>query len=72
MADDPVIIEPVSGSPSLLTGKLTGNFVISARGRKFSRLEAAQIQRFGAQFPKTRNREFSGAYQGKISAIQGM
>jgi hypothetical protein len=33
VADVPVDIEPVSGGDSLLTRKLTGNFVISARRR---------------------------------------
>jgi hypothetical protein len=33
LADDPVVVEPVSGFPSLLTGKLTGNFVIFAQTR---------------------------------------
>jgi hypothetical protein len=31
-----------------------------------------KFQWFTAEFPTTRNRDFSGAYQGKIAAIQGI
>jgi hypothetical protein len=55
LADDPVIIEPVSGSPSLLTGKLTGNFVIFAPAQRFSRPDAASIQYLRAEFPTQLN-----------------
>jgi hypothetical protein len=44
LADEPVVVEPVSGWDSLLTGKLTGNFVIFTLPRRFSRLEATLIQ----------------------------
>ncbi|MGA9034847.1 MAG: hypothetical protein WB505_04485, partial [Pseudolabrys sp.] len=60
MADDPVVVEPVSASPSLLTGKLTGNFVIFARARQFLRPDGASIQWLTAEFPTQLNREFSG------------
>jgi hypothetical protein len=65
------VVEPVSAPNSLLTGKLTGNFVISACARRFPRPDASLVQWFTAEFPTQLNREFSGAYQGKISAIQG-
>jgi hypothetical protein len=41
LADDPVVIEPVSELNSLLTGKLTGNFVIFACARQFSQPDGA-------------------------------
>ena len=65
MADDPVIVEPVSGVSSLLTGKLTGNFVIFAPGTEIPCADAARIQRLPAEFPTQRNRELSGPYQGR-------
>jgi hypothetical protein len=71
MADDPVVIEPVSVSPSLLTGKLTGNFVIFASPAVIPCADAAEIQRLAAKFPTRWNREFSGPYQGKPVAFQG-
>src|SRR6476646_9534023 len=64
--------KPVSGSTSLLIGKLTGNFVIFACGRRFLRPDAASNQCLTTEFPTQLNREFSGTYQGRISAIQGM
>jgi hypothetical protein len=55
VADDPVIVEPVSGVNSLLTGKLTGNFVIFAPGTEIPCADAARIQRLPAEFPTQRN-----------------
>ena len=43
---------------SLLTGKLTGNFVESARSTRFLGLIAEQIQILSATFPTKQNREF--------------
>jgi hypothetical protein len=49
--------EPVSGGNSLLTGKLTGNFVISDVSQAVSQREAAVPQGFFKQFPMKINRE---------------
>jgi hypothetical protein len=51
-------IEPVSNSNSLLTGKLTGNFVDSGSLARFSRQIGKPIQLLAAKFPRKRNREF--------------
>jgi hypothetical protein len=51
-------IEPVSNSNSLLTGKLTGNFVDSGHPVRFSRPVGERIQWLAAKFPTQRNREF--------------
>jgi mitochondrial fission protein ELM1 len=49
--------EPVSTGDSLLTGKLTGNFAISAVLDAISWPKAAVPQRLLAKFPKKINRE---------------
>jgi hypothetical protein len=54
---DAVQVEPVSASDSLLTGKLTGNYVEFARLVQFSTLTREQIQRLAAKFPTQQNRE---------------
>jgi len=55
---DALQIEPVSNSNSLLTGKLTGNFVDSGPLARFSRPIGKRIQWFAAKFPTQGNREF--------------
>src|SRR5262249_16695995 len=55
---DAVPIEPVSTLNSLLTGKLTGNFVKIASLMRFCTLTRQQIQRLAAKFPTQQNREF--------------
>ncbi len=55
---DAVQVEPVSTLNSLLTGKLTGNFVKIASLMRFCTLTREQIQRFAAKFPTQQNREF--------------
>ena len=54
VADDPVDVEPVSGANSLLTGKLTGNFVISAYSDDYGAQIAAAIQWLRAKIPYAR------------------
>jgi hypothetical protein len=49
---------PSPPSNSLLTGKLTGNFVESACLVRFLKLTRVQIQRLAAKFPTQQNREF--------------
>jgi hypothetical protein len=71
VADVSVDVEPVSGVFSLLTGKLTGNFVIFARRRGFAYPKSAGIQIVRAEFPTRWNREFIGAYQGNGLRKQG-
>jgi hypothetical protein len=58
MVADAVQVEPVSTLNSLLTGKLTGNFVKIASLVRFCTLTRQQIQRFAAKFPTQQNREF--------------
>jgi len=55
---DALQIEPVSNSNSLLTGKLTGNFVDSDPLAQFPRPIGKRIQWFAAKFPTQGNREF--------------
>ncbi len=57
---------------SLLTGKLTGNFVDSGPPLRFSRPIGQRIQSLAAKFPTQRNREFSDAYQGMNCEEQGI
>src|SRR6478752_3843061 len=54
---DAVAVEPVSILNSLLTGKLTGNFVKIASLMRFCTLTREQIQRLPAKFPTHQNRE---------------
>jgi len=49
--------EPVSGENSLLTGKLTGYFVIFGLLETVFHREAAVPQRFFMKFPRRINRE---------------
>src|SRR5262245_47742686 len=58
MVADAVQVEPVSTLNSLLTGKLTGNFVKIASLMRFCTLTRQQIQRLAAKFPTQQNREF--------------
>jgi hypothetical protein len=57
LADDAVMIGPVSVPNSLLTGKLTGNFVDSSLLLRFWRPVGEQIQCLAAKFPTQWNRE---------------
>jgi hypothetical protein len=43
---------------SLLTGKITGNYVESACWARICTLTREQIQRLAAKFPTQQNREF--------------
>ena len=55
---DAARIEPVSNSNSLLTGKLTGNFVSFGLFSRFWCPDGERIQWLAAKFPTQRNREF--------------
>jgi hypothetical protein len=67
-----VCCEPFSTENSLLTGKLTGNFVDSRPPVRFSCLIGQRIQSLAAKFPTQRNREFPDAYQGMNCEEQGI
>ena len=58
LAEDTVVIAPVSGPNSLLTGNLTGNFSNLGLFLRFSLLIDEQIQSLAEQFPTQLNREF--------------
>jgi hypothetical protein len=58
LADETVSGEPVSGSNSLLTGNLTGNFSNLGLFSRFSLLIISQFQMLAAKFPSKWNREF--------------
>ncbi len=58
LAEGAVLIGPVSTQNSLLTGKITGNFVDSGHLLRFLRAVGERIQWFGAKFPTQWNREF--------------
>jgi hypothetical protein len=58
LADDAVMIGPVSTSNSLLTGKITGNFVDFGLHLRLWRPVGEQIQALAAEFPTQGNREF--------------
>jgi len=58
---------PANQSPrqdSLLTGKNTGNFSVSARSAQFDRKSASGNQRLTTEFPVNQNREFDLGLQG--------
>ena len=57
MVADAVQVEPVSNENSLLTGKLTGNFVKFRSALKILTAETRAIQRPPAKFPAQQNRE---------------
>src|SRR5262249_41038769 len=59
-------------SNSLLTGKLTGNFVDSGPLHDFPRPIGKRIQWLAAKFPTQRNREFLEALQGILWSEQGI
>src|SRR6266436_4187785 len=71
LADDAVSIGLVSTANSLLTGKLTGNFVDSGPLPRFLRPVGERIQWLAEKFPTQRNREFLEALQGIILEEQG-
>src|SRR6266436_3761275 len=71
LADDAVSIGLVSTANSLLTGKLTGNFVDSGPLPRFRRPVGKRIQWLAEQFPTQRNRQFLEALQGIILEEQG-
>jgi hypothetical protein len=58
LAEDTVMIAPVSGPNSLLTGNLTGNFSNLGLFLRFSLLIDEQLQSLAGQFPTQWNREF--------------
>jgi hypothetical protein len=57
---------------SLLTGKLTGNFVESRPLLAISALSRPRFQQLGVRFPTQQNREFPNAQQGKYFGEQGI
>ena len=58
VADDAVRCQPVSNPNSLLTGKLTGNFVSFGLLSRFWCPDGERIQWLADKFPTQRNREF--------------
>ena len=71
LAEEAVCCEPVSPANSLLTGKRTGNFFVSARFNEFDRKFTVSNQSFTAVFPMNRSREFDGCLQGIWTAPTG-
>jgi hypothetical protein len=57
---------------SLITGNLTGNFLILGPFGRFSLLIGEQIQMVTIEFPTRRNREFFSAEQGMFLREQGI
>jgi hypothetical protein len=64
LADEPVLGEPVSGSNSLLTGKITGNFTKIGPFGETVPVKMQQNQLVIGQFPTKLNRELIRAEQG--------
>ena len=58
---DAVLVGPVSGLDSLLTGKFTGNFVGFVFDLVFCNIFMKHIQWLVAEFPTQANRDFFGA-----------
>jgi hypothetical protein len=72
LAEEAVTCEPVSPPNSLLTGKNTGNFSVSARFAERDRKFAARNQRLTTEFPMIPNREFDEGPQGIVLLEQGI
>ena len=72
MVADAVLVEPVSNENSLLTGKLTGNFVKSAHLGAILKLTREQIQRLAAKFPTQQNRELFRRNREFVRSEQGI